>query len=194
MSCQSNNGYVITGKVNVGYLEGFKVVLTTNTSSSTVIKNGSFAFRGQTDGIRKAAIMIDDEIIQFFLVNDNIDIEINDEFLRAVNVRYKKSKVVENVDKYFEENSRLFYEPFKQLYDNQQRKDSLVCAYLDFLIEKYKKSDNNEGLSMIIDDLTDLFGTKEYPEKLKELYVLMPDSEKNNVFDQNIQAYFNRFK
>jgi len=204
-SCNSE-GYVINGKVNTKDLDGNKVFLRTENpavSDSTVIENGSFTFRGQTDGVLRAAIMIEDKVVQFIFVNDKISIEINNE---DHNVNYKTSKASEHINKYFEENTTLFYEPFKQLIalevqaqgfpekENaiQQRKDSLIYSYINSLTEEYGKSNNREGLSIIVRDLTGLFGAREHPEKIKELYALMPENEKNTYVDQRIQNYFNQ--
>ena len=207
-SCHSD-GYVITGKIDTDNLEGRKIVLLTENSDfsdSTVIKNNSFTFRGKTDRILNAAISFEDKIVRFYLVNDKISIDINNENSDKSSVHYKKSKVTEHINKYFEENTDLFYEPYKQLLsleveargvsekENliQQRKDSLIYSYIDLLIEEYTKSNNREGLSVIVKDLTGLFGTREHPEKIKELYALMPENEKNTDTDRRIQDFFNQ--
>jgi thiol-disulfide isomerase/thioredoxin len=207
-SCQTE-GYVINGKTNTSDLNGNKVFLRTENpviSDSTVIENGSFTFSGQTDGILRAAITVGEKVFQFYLVNDKIRIEVNNEDWKVSEVHYSKSKASQNINKYFKENEALFYEPFKQLIsleveargipeeENaiQQRKDTFVHSYIDLLIEEYKKNNNREGLSVIVRDLTGLFGTKEHPEKIEELYTLMPENEKNNYSDQRIQNYFNQ--
>lgn len=207
-SCYSD-GYVINGEIDRGDLEGCKVVLLTENptvSDSAVIKNKSFSFRGRTDGLLRAAITIENKEFPFLLVNDKIRIEINNEDPYASGVHYRKSKAAEHIDKYFEANKILFYEPYKQLLSLEfeakgiseeenailQRKDSLVYSYIDLLTVEYGKSDNREGLSIIVNDLTKLFGTREHPEKIKELYVLMPENEKNSYADQRIQKFFNQ--
>ena len=203
-SCHSN-GYVINGKINTKDLDGSKIFLRTENpavSDTTVIENGAFTFRGQTDDILQAIIMSSDEkIIRFVLVDDKIHIEINDEDWAVSDVHYRKSKAAENIKKYFEENTTLFYEPFKQLLSpvpdeekvtNQREQESLIHSYIDMLVKEFENSDNREGLSIIVRDLTGLFGTREHPEKIKELYALMPEDEKNNYSDQRIQNYFNQ--
>ena len=206
-SCYSE-GYVINGKIDTKDLDGSKVFLLTTSAvlDSTVLENSSFIFRGQADGIRDVAITIGDKEFPFYLVNDEIHIEINNEDWDVSNVHYRKSKAAQNIDKYFEENVTLFYEPYKQLLslemeaegvsekenEIQQRKDSLVYSYIDLLTAEYRKSDNREGLSVIVGDLIGLFGTREHPEKIKELYALMLEDEKNTYSDQRIQNYFNQ--
>jgi thiol-disulfide isomerase/thioredoxin len=100
----------------------------------------------------------------------------------------------------------LFYEPFKQLLSLegaardapeemnavQHSKDNLIYSYIDLLIEEYGKFDDREGLSVIVRDLTGLFGTREHPEKIRELYVFMPEKEKNTFSDKYIQDFFNQ--
>ena len=202
-------GYVIKGKINTRDFDGSKVYLRTENpvvSDSTVIENGSFTFSGQTDGILRAAIIIEEKVFPFYLVNDKIRIEVNNEDWKVSEAHYSKSKASQNITKYFTENETLFYEPFKQLIsleveargipeeENsiQQRKDNFVHSYIDLLIEEYRKSNNREGLSVIVRDLTGLFGTREHPEKIRELYALMPENEKDNYSDQRIQNYFNQ--
>ena len=208
-SCRHSDGYIIKGKINTKELEGRKVFLGTENSAvldSTAVENGCFTFLGQTEGVLQAAIVIDDKIVRFFLVNDEIRIEVNNEDPDVSDVHYKKSKAAKHIKKYFEENTMLFYEPFKQLIsleveargimdkENAVRKskDSLIYSYINSLIDEYGKSNNREGLSIIVRDLTVLFGTKEHPEKIEELYALMPENEKNNYSDQHIQNYFNQ--
>ena len=207
-SCHSD-GYVIDGKINTKDLNGSKIFLQTENpaiSDSTVIENGSFNFRGRTDGVLRAAITIEDKALMFFLVNDKINIKVNNEEWEVSDVHYRKSKAADNVNKYFEENKTLFYEPYKQLLSLEleakgvsekenviwQRKDSLIYSYIESLTNEYAKSANREGLSIIVNDLTGLFGTREHPEKIKELYTLMPENEKNAYHDQQIQIFFNQ--
>jgi len=206
-SCHSD-GYVINGKINTRDLDGSKVFLRTENpavSDSTVIEGGSFTFSGQTDGILRAAITLEDNVFRFTLVNDKIRIDVNNENWDANNVHYSKSKADQNIKKYFKENETLFYEPFKQLISLEvaargvveeeiairQKKEDFIHSYIDLLTEEYRKSNNREGLSVIVRDLTGLFGTREYPEKIKELYTLMPENEKNTFSDHRIQNYFN---
>jgi len=210
LSCHSD-GYVINGKVDIRDLDGSKVFLQTENPDvldSTVIESGSFIFRGQTGGLLQAAITIGDKMFPFILVNDKIHIEINNEDWDISNVHYRKSKATQNIKKYFEENQTLFYEPYKQLLSLEveargvveeenairEKKDNFVRSYIDLLTEEYRKSDNREGLSVIVRDLTGLFGTREYPEKIKELYTLMPENEKDTYSDQRIQDYFNQLE
>ena len=208
-SCHSE-GYVINGKINTKDLDGSKLFLRTENpavSDSTVIENGTFTFRGQTDDILQAVIMLSDEkIIRFVLVDDKVRIGVNNEDWTVSDVHYRKSRAAENIKKYFTENETLFYEPFKQLLSLEMeargvpeeenairhRIDNFVHSYIDLLIEEYEKSDSREGLSVIVRDLTGLFGTREHPEKIKDLYALMPEKEKNTYSDQHIQNYFNR--
>ena len=207
-SCHSD-GYVIDGKINTKELNGRKIFLQTENpaiSDSTVIENGSFRFQGRTDGVLRAAITIEDKGFAFFLVNDKINIEVNNEGWEMSDVHYRKSKAAQNVNKYFEENTTLFYEPYKQLLSLEfeargvpekenvilKRKDSLVHSYIESLTNEYTQSTNREGLSIIVNDLTGLFGTKEYPEKIKELYTLLPENEKDAYHDQKIQTFFNQ--
>ena len=207
-SCHSD-GYVINGKINTKDLNGSKVFLQTENPAvldSTVIENGSFNFQGRTNGVLRAAITIGDKRLPFFLVNDKIRIEVNNEEWTVSNVHYRKSKASDNVNKYFEENTMLFYEPYKQLLSLEmeakgvpedenvirQRKDSLIYSYIESLTDEYGKSGNREGLSIIVEDLTGLFGTREHPEKIKELYALIPENEKNTYYDQQIQTFFNQ--
>ena len=209
LSSFSTEDYVVSGKVNTRDLDGNKVFLQTENSvifDSTVIKNGSFKFFGKTYGIVQAAITIEENAFPFFLVNDNIRIEVNNDDWKASEIHYSKSKVSQNINKYFTENGTLFYEPFKQLISLEvkargieeeenaikQRKDNFVHSYIDLLIEEYRKTNSREGFSVIVNDLTGQFGTREHPEKIKELYSLIPENEKNNYFDQRIQNYFNQ--
>jgi hypothetical protein len=102
-SCHSD-GYMIAGKIDTDNLEGRKIVLLTENSDfsdSTVIKNNSFTFRGKTDRILNAAISFEDKIVRFYLVNDKIVIDINNENSDKSSVRYKKSKVTEHINKHF---------------------------------------------------------------------------------------------
>ena len=210
-SCQSGgNGYVISGKINTKDLEGSKVFLQTENPAvldSAVIENSSFTFRGQaTDKILRAAITIGNEAFMFFLVNDRIIIDVNNEDWNMSSLHYKKHKDVGHINKYFEESQSLFVEPYMQLGTLEaeargfpeeinavrQRKDNLVYSYIDMLIEEYGKPDKREGLSIIVSDLVRLFGIREHPEKVKELYILMPENEKNNFYDLSIQNFFNK--
>ena len=207
-SCHSDS-CVINGKVDAKILDGSEIFLRTenpDVSDSTIIKNGLFTFRKQINGVLQAAITVGDKVFPFILVNDEIHIEINNEDWEKSSVNYKKSKAAEHINKYFKENTMLFYEPYKQLLsleveardtlekENsiQQRKTDFVYSYIDILIEEYGKSDNREGLSIVVRDLTGLFGTREHPEKIKELYALIPENEKNSYSDQRIQNYFNQ--
>ena len=209
LSCHVEERYAINGKISTRDLDGSKVFLRTENpvvSDSTVIENGIFTFSGQTDGILGAAISIEEKVFPFYLVNDKIRIEVNNEDWKANEAHYSKSKASQNINKYYKENETLFYEPFKQLIsleveargipeeENaiQQRKENFVLSYIDLLIDEYGKSNNREGLSVIIRDLTGLFGTREQPEKIRELYILMPENEKDNYSDQRIQNYFNQ--
>ena len=210
-SCQSGgNGYVISGKINTKDLEGSKVFLQTENPAvldSAVIENSSFTFRGQAaDNILRAVITIGDEAFMFILVNDKIIIDINNEDWNISSLHYKKHKNVGYINKYFEESQILFVEPYMQLGTLevearglpeeinaiQQRKENMVYSYIDMLIEEYGKPDKREGLSIIVSDLTRLFGIREHPEKIRELYILMSENEKNNFYDQRIQNFFNQ--
>ena len=210
-SCQSGgDGYVISGKINTKDLEGSKVFLRTENPAvldSAIIENSSFNFRGRaTDKILRAAITIENDAFMFILVNDKIVIDINNEDWNMSSLHYRKHKDVGHINKYFEENRILFVEPYMQLgtlevgargfpeeiNSIQQRKNNLIYSYIGMLIEEYGKPDKREGLSIIVSDLTRLFGIREHPEKLKELYVLMSENEKNNFYDQRIQNFFNQ--
>jgi len=210
ISCHSD-GYVINGKINTKDLDGSKVFLRTENPEildSTIIENGSFTFREIIVGILRAAITVEDKAFQFLLVNDKISIEINNENWDESSVNYRKSKSVEHITKYFEEIEELFIETYMQfstleaeargkpeeINEIRKRKDSFVYSHIDLLIEEYGKPDKREGLSIIISNLTRLFGTRELPEKIKELYSLMPENEKNNYYDLSIQNYFNQIE
>jgi len=209
LSCQSDgDGYIVNGKINTKDLEGSKVFLRTENPAvldSAFIENSSFIFHGRAaDEIVRAAITIGNEAFPFFLVNDKIFININDEDWSKSGLHYKKHKGVSHINKYFEEFEKLFIETYMQLgtleaeaRGNQEeineirkRKDGFVYSHIDLLIEEYGKLDKREGLSIIVNNLTRLFGIREHPEKIKELYALMPEKEKNNYYDLRIQNYF----
>lgn len=207
-SCGTPDGYVISGKIDTEDSDGHKIILMTEDSAvadSAIVQNGRFTFRGRVNGVLRAALTIGDDMLQFILVNDKIYVEVSHDDWSGSAVRYSKSKAADHVDKYFEENKTLFYEPYKQLLSSetenlpreeqnavQQRKDSLVYSYIGSLIEEYEKSVNREGLSVIVGDLVGLFGTKEHPEKIKELYALMPENERNSYIDRRIQDFFHQ--
>ena len=209
-SCHSD-GYVINGKINTKDLDGSKVFLRTENpeiSDSTVIENGSFTFKEQIVGVLRAAITVEDKAFQFLLVNDKISIEINNENWNESSVNYRKSKAAEHITKYLEEIEKLFIETYMQfgtleaearnkpeeVNEIRKRKDSYVCSHIDMLIEEYGKPDKREGLSIIVSNLTRLFGTREHPDKIKELYALMPENERNNYYDLRIQNYFTQIE
>ena len=205
-----SEGYVINGKINVEDLEGNKVFLRTEDPTvldSTVIENKSFTFLGQTV-ILQAAIIIGDKYFRFILVNDEISIDFNYENPDTSIMHYRNSKTAEHINTYFEEIEKLFIETYKQLgtleveargkqeeiNEIRKRKDSFVYSHIDLLIEEYGKPDKREGLSIIVRNLTQLFGIREHPEKIKELYALMPENEKENYYDLHIQNYFKQIE
>lgn len=207
-SC-SGDGYVIKGSVDTEEWEGQKIFLQTQDPAlldSTMIENGSFAFRGRVDGVLQAVVTIGEKGALFVLVNDAIRIDVNSEEPDSSIVRYRKSKAAEHIENHFEENKALFYEPYKALSSLEAevmgmpekinavrlRQDSLVFSYIDFLVGKYEKPESREGLSVIVRDLTRLFGIREQPEKIRELYELVPENEKNSYLGGVIRTFLDQ--
>ena len=207
-SCQSE-GYVITGRINTKDLDGSKIFLRTenpNVSDSTIIENGTFSFRGQVEGILQAAVTIGDNAFPFLLVNDRIRIDINNDDWDTSDVQYRQSRAAENISKYFEENRSLFIEPYMELgsllvnargvpeKENaaRQKIDDLVHSYMDLLVERFANSDNREGLSIIVSDLTRVIAIRDNPDRIKELYVLIPENERMNAHSERAQIFFDQ--
>ncbi|MDH6341953.1 thiol-disulfide isomerase/thioredoxin [Parabacteroides sp. PM6-13] len=208
MSCGFENGFLLEGKLTDPLFDGKEVILITETGapSDTVrVEKGKFTITGTVAYPVRAALQIEHLTIPFTLVNDRIDFSesVNTENEKAV--AYKKSKAASNIAAYYEANKTLFYQKYMDLLSAEVeatteeeknkcnlQKDSLVEYYLSVLIDQYKKEKNREGFSIIVSDLSGLFGVRERPDLIGELFLLVPQQEKEGYMGEKIETYLAR--
>lgn len=202
---QEQKSFKVKGNFASNSFNGKKAVLMCDLKTvcdSTTIKNNTFEFEGKTQYPVTAEINVGDESIYFLLVNDEIEISIPGTELQEDTIRYRNSRARDIMNEYTNENHSIFYQDYKKLAtlnlekateeqkrEVKARQDTLVLTYLDYLIKKYNRMEDKEGLSFIVDDLTRMMGTREYPEKIKVLYELVPEVEQSGMTGQQINLY-----
>jgi thiol-disulfide isomerase/thioredoxin len=205
---EKQSGFKITGDIIQDSLKIEKVILLTQTneiSDSINITSNRFTFKGIISEPTNAGILINNKLIQFPLVNDEIKITIKDVNKKDFIIQYLNSKVNENIQTYFKKESANYIEYFKGLSAKmvksktdeakllvQSQEDSLALSFLSTLIDKYKSTDTPDGLSIIISDLTGLIGTRNHPEKIEELFIILPDTLKNGYYGKKVKKYLDQ--
>jgi thiol-disulfide isomerase/thioredoxin len=209
-SCKQEKEYSIVGLLPDDSYNGSEVILhrfSAQKADTARIENNRFSFSGHADGLILAGITIvkKKQYTSFVLLNDKITIEVSADMIPA-KIIYHTSKgaaINDGFKGYYAENDTLFCEKYKEFMamevtatneENERHalhlQDSLIVSYIDLLINRFRTATDREGLSLIVDDLTVLFGTKEYPDKIKELYAFVPEKEKNSTIGRKIQVFF----
>jgi thiol-disulfide isomerase/thioredoxin len=209
-SCSENkpNTFELNGEIIQDSLNKKEIILLTQVdelSDTLVIKNNKFSFQGTISEPTNAALMINGIMLKFPLVNDQINFVINDLDKKEFEVKYKNSKIQENLNSYFKEDVKVYENKYKELISLevksesdsikmqiQTQKETLSINFLDNLNDKYSKTKNREGLPIIISDLTGLFGTKNHPQKIENIYKLLPVDLQNGYFGKKISTYLNQ--
>lgn len=205
LGCQSNNDKKSEFRINLTIQDTTnidKVVLLTQTNDipdTLDLKSNRLTFIGSVSEPVNAAFVINKTMIQFPLVNDKIEMVITDIKKKKFTIQYLNSKINENLESYFKADYLDNYKVLNAIRatsKNDQeiqliidREDSLAVSFLDSLILKYKSVDPFDGLSIIVSDLCGLIGTKNHPEKIAELFNLLPDTLKNGFYGKKIKKY-----
>ncbi|NPA43715.1 MAG: AhpC/TSA family protein [Chlorobi bacterium] len=202
-SYQPSGGFVVEGTLPKRK-QLKKVVLVTEDRAlrdTAEAEKRKFRFTGKVDYPVRAAVLIENQPVEFVLANDYIRLKWHDgkpEFL------YKKLHVNEPVKDYFLK-AESYIEKYKKLMATEVQsgdenvkshfmrlEDSLARTFADSVYCAWKTRTDRTGLSIIVRDLTRLIGTKDQPGIIKNLYALLPDNEKNGFYGQKIKNYLER--
>lgn len=196
--------YEISGTIEPGsdIKEILLVTQTQEIQDTCILENNRFIFQGSISEPTNAAIQIDGKMLQFPLVNDKINITINNLEKSKFNVLYNQSLIKKNIDEYFEAESKSYVNEYKILnselveanddetkYMIMLQQDSISKAFLNEIIEKFKAQEDKSGLSIIVNDLKGLIGTKNHPQKIEELYTMLSLNEQQGFFGKKIETY-----
>lgn len=182
-----------------------EVVLVTNTNKiqdTTRIVSNKFKFNGIVSEPTSAAIIIDGKMIKFPLVNDKIEIKISNIDNKEFVINYKNSQVNNNLQAYYNQESKEYFNKFKLLNEQEVNskndeikykimisEDSLAISFIQQLVNKYKFKSDKSGLSIIINDLRGLIGTRNHPTEIGEFFKLLPVNEQNGFYGNEIKTY-----
>jgi thiol-disulfide isomerase/thioredoxin len=205
LGCQNNNENKSEFRINLTIQDTTnidKVILLTQTneiSDTLDLKSNKLTFKGTVSEPVNAGFLINKTIIQFPLVNDKIDMVITDIKKKKFTIQYLNSKINENLESYFNADYLENYKALdaivatskndQEIQLNKYREDSLAVSFLDSLIVKFKTVDPFNGLSIIVSDLSGLIGTRNHPEKIEELFYLLPDTLKNGYYGKKVKKY-----
>lgn len=200
--------FIINGEVLQDSLKTEEIILLTQVdelADTLIIQNNKFTIKGTISEPTNAALVIDGIMLKFPLVNDQIDFKINDLEKKLFEVKYKNSKIQENLNSYFNLESKNYVNKFKEfisleIQSNsdsikmkvQSQKDSLSLNLIENLIDKYSVVENREGLTIIVSDLKGLFGTKNKPEKIEELFNLISIERQNGFYGKKTKTYLDQ--
>lgn len=207
-SQKKSNSFNINGKIIQDSLNKKEIILLTqvdNLSDTLVIENNKFSFKGTISEPTNAALVIDGIMLKFPLANDHVNFEINNLEKKIFDTKYKNSKIQENLNSYFKKEVKDYEKKFKELISLevesksdsikmhvQSQKDNLAIRFLDKVNDKYSRTENREGLPIIISDLTGLFGTKNHPHKIEAIFKLLPVKLQNGFFGKKINTYLDQ--
>jgi thiol-disulfide isomerase/thioredoxin len=205
---EKQSGFKITGEITQDSLKIEKVIFLHELNQipdTIVLVSNRFVIKGNVSEPTNAVILINNKVIQFPLVNDEIEIKIKDVRKPDFTIHYLNSKVSENIEAYFKTESGDYVKVFKVINSKvaestndrdkiifQSQADSLSLNFLNSIIDKYKSKKDIDGLSIIISDLTGLIGTKNHPEKIEELFLLLPDTLKNGFYGKKVKRYLDQ--
>ncbi len=202
-SYQASSGLIVKGTLPVNK-HVKKVVLITEDRAlkdTAEVEKRKFRFTGKVDYPVRAVILIENQPVEFVLVNDYIRMKWHD---GKPEFKYKTYDVNEPVKDYFNKTEQ-YIEKYKKLIATEVQskdeniksrvmrlEDSLARAFADSVYHAWKPRHNRTGLSIIVRDLIRLIGTKDQPDLMKKLYLLLPDNEKNGFYGQQIKTYLDR--
>ena len=208
-SCNSEkkrNHFIISGNVFEDSLNNKEIILLTETkeiTDTTIIKSNKFKFHGMVSVPTRAGLFVEDYIIQFPLINDKIFIKIKNK--DNYDFHYSQSHIYENIQSYYDKESKDYIDEYKRYIEQELKsltdslkyaainaQDSLSINFINYLIEKYKSLSDKSGLSIIVDDLTGLIGTRNHPQQIEEIFNIVPENEKNGYYGKNITTYLKR--
>lgn len=205
---QESQGFGIRGIFPYDSIADKQIVLITQTreiSDTLTVTSNNFYFEGVVSEPTYATLIIGQKRFRFPLTNDRIKIVIKNIQRTEYTVEYTKSKISDNLDRYFKVDSENYSDTYKSLLSEglnakddiekmliEAKKDSLIAGFINKCISKYRNSNDRDGYAMIVYDLTDLFGTKNYPEKVDEFYKLLPAEQQRGFYGKKIQAYLNQ--
>lgn len=197
--------FKITGTIVQNSTITKEIILITQTNEiqdTAKISSNNFEFNGKVSEPTNAAIIVDGKRIKFPLVNDEIEIKILNTENTEFEINYKNSQVNNNLQSYYNKESKEYFDKYKLLegqkvkstnddikYKKIISQDSLAINFIQQLVRKYESHSDKSGLSIIINDLTGLIGTRNHPTEIGEFYKLLPVNEQNGFYGNNIKTY-----
>lgn len=182
-----------------------EVILVTQSNEiqdTTRIISNTFEFNGIVSEPTNAAIIVDGKMIQFPLVNDEIEIKISNINNKEFEINYNKSQVNNNLKSYYNKESKEYISKYKLLEEQKVNstnddikykimisKDSLAINFIQQLVSKYESFSDKSGLPIIINDLKGLIGTRNHPTEIGNFFKLLPLNEQNGFYGSKIKTY-----
>lgn len=202
---EEKTSFKITGIIDQGSFKAENIVLVTQTNEAqdtSKILSKEFEFNGAISEPTNAALIINGKMIKFPLINDEIELEILNVENIEFEIEYKNSQINHNLQTYYNKESKDYIDKYKHFeeqkvkskddnkYEIMIAEDSLSTEFIQQLKTKYKSLPDKSGLSIILNDLIGLIGTRNHPEEIEELFKLLPKHEQNGFYGQKIKKYF----
>ena len=207
-SCKEINektSFKIYGSIDHNPEEYDKVILVTQSGEiqdTAIISSNTFEFKGVISEPMNAAIIFNKKMIQFPLVNDEIELTIVNAENAEFEINYKDSQVNNNLQTYFTKESKNYIEKYKLFeerkvnskddkvkYEIMLAEDSLSSDFISYLKNKYETIEDKSGLSIILNDLKGLIGTRNHPKEIEGLFKLLSVNEQNGFYGAKIKTY-----
>ncbi len=191
---KQEKGYDIEANIT-GVSDGVEVILLTENeeiADTTWVKNNTFSFKGKTASAVMSVIKIGQHIIKFPLDNDELHFEITVNKNINFQLEYGNLTIRENLNRYMDETSANYLKAVKRT--PLDRVDSLALVFLSQLEKEYVSKKDKSGLAIILVDLTKLIGTKNHPQKINELYTLLPEHEKSGYYGKKVRLFLEQKK
>ncbi|MBD3195856.1 MAG: redoxin domain-containing protein [Candidatus Lokiarchaeota archaeon] len=199
------DSFEIIGEIIQDSISAKQAVLVTESQEivdTFQINSNKILISGKISEPTRAAIIIGEEIIKFPLVNDKIEFKIISYVDNKYDFKYKRSLINENLKTYFDQEAEEYIKKYKLLdeqkikskndsvkYDIMISLDSLALTFVKEIFTEYENSHDKSGLTIIINDLKGLIGTRNQHKEIRELYNLLSSSEKEGFYGNKIKTY-----